>query len=77
MELTVCICTHNRPHYVRDCLAGLARQTASADSFAIAVVDSGSTGDVPAELARLATAAGAGLLRVSQPGVSLARNAGA
>ncbi len=77
MELTVCICTHNRPHYVRDCLAGLARQTASADSFAIHVVDSGSTGDVPAELARLATAAGADLLRVNQPGVSLARNAGA
>jgi GT2 family glycosyltransferase len=77
MEVTVCICTHNRPHYVRDCLAGLARQTACQDSFAVLVVDSGSTGDVSAELTRLtAGAPNARVLRVDLPGVSLARNAG-
>lgn len=77
MQLTVCICTHNRPRYVRDCLAGLARQTAAPGSFAILVVDSGSTGDVPAELTGLAADSGAALLRLDEPGVSLARNAGA
>ena len=77
MELTVCICTHNRPHYVRDCLAGLACQTAVPDQFAILIVDSGSTGETPAHLARLAAAANATLLRVDLPGVSRARNAGA
>ncbi len=78
MDLTVCICTHNRPHYLRDCLGGLARQTASQDAFAVLVVDSGSTCDVPAELASLVAAIpNASLLRLDQPGVSLARNAGA
>lgn len=78
MQLTVCICTHNRPHYLRDCLAGLARQTAGQDAFAVLVVDSGSTGDTPAELARLvATVPNASLIRLDQPGESLARNAGA
>ena len=77
MEITVCICTHNRPNYVRDCLAGLARQTAPPDQFAIQIVDSGSTGKTPAELGCLAATAGATLLRLDQPGVSIARNAGA
>jgi GT2 family glycosyltransferase len=78
MELTVCICTHNRPRYLCDCLGGLARQTAGQNVFAVLVVDSASTGDVPAELARLvAGAPNAGLIRVNRPGVSLARNAGA
>jgi glycosyltransferase involved in cell wall biosynthesis len=78
MDLTVCICTHNRPRYLRDCLGGLARQTAGQGAFAVLVVDSGSTGDVPAELAVLAAAIpNASLLRVNRPGVSLARNAGA
>jgi glycosyltransferase involved in cell wall biosynthesis len=78
MELTVCICTHNRPHYLHDCLAGLARQTAGEDAFAVLVVDSGSTGDAPAELASLVAATpNASLIRVDQTGVSLARNAGA
>jgi glucosyl-dolichyl phosphate glucuronosyltransferase len=78
MQLTVCICTHNRPRYLRDCLDGLARQTTGPDAFAVLVVDSGSTGDAPAELVRLATASpNASLIRVEQSGVSLARNAGA
>lgn len=78
MQLTVCICTHNRPDYLRDCLAGLARQTAPQDAFAVLVVDSGSTGDVPAELTRLVTQIpNATLIRVDQTGVSVARNVGA
>jgi len=77
MEVTVCICTYNRPNYVRDCLAGLARQTASPDQFAILIVDSGSTGETPAELVRLAASANATLLRLESPGASFARNAGA
>jgi len=78
MELTVCICTHNRPRYVRDCLDGLARQSASQDAFAVLVVDSFSTGDISAELSLLvAPIPNASLIQVDQPGVSLARNAGA
>jgi glycosyltransferase involved in cell wall biosynthesis len=78
MDLTVCICTHNRPRYVLDCLEGLARQTAPPDAFATLLVDSGSTGDAPAELVRLAGATPrTRLTRIGQPGVSLARNTGA
>lgn len=77
MDITVCICTHDRPAYVRDCLDGLARQTADRDRFEILLVDSASTGAIPAELAHLAQAAGARLLRVNRPGVGAARDAGA
>src|ERR1019366_978564 len=77
MERTVCICTHNRPRYVRDCLDGLRRQTVPRDRFAILLVDSGSTGTAPAELAALAAQYAARLLRVDRLGVSAARNTGA
>jgi hypothetical protein len=78
MDITVCICTHDRPNYLRDCLEGLSRQTAGAESFDIVVVDSASTGDAPARMAALvANIANARLLRVDQAGVSFARNAGA
>jgi glucosyl-dolichyl phosphate glucuronosyltransferase len=78
MQLTVCICTHNRPHYLRGCLEGLARQTVGQDAFAVLVVDSCSAPDSAAALAPMvAAAANAKLLRVNRPGVSLARNAGA
>jgi glycosyltransferase involved in cell wall biosynthesis len=78
MQLTACICTHNRPHYVRDCLEGLARQTVGSEAFAVLVVDSGSTGNTPAELVRLiGEIHNASLIRLNQPGISLARNAGA
>jgi glycosyltransferase involved in cell wall biosynthesis len=77
-SVTVCICTHNRPGYVADCLAGLARQTVGPDAYEILVVDSGSGGDVPAKLAVLTGQfSNARLIRVDLPGVSLARNAGA
>jgi glycosyltransferase involved in cell wall biosynthesis len=78
MDVTVCICTHDRPGYVRDCLNGLRRQTVSPGRFEILVVDSASTGDVPAQLVRMVTKIdNARLLRVEQGGVSNARNAGA
>lgn len=76
-SITVCICTHNRPRYVRDCLAGLARQTGSGP-FEILIVDSGSTAEVAAELAAMAAEApNARLIRIDRPGVSVARNTGA
>src|SRR5579863_5319775 len=78
MNLTVCICSHNRPSYLGDCLQGLRRQTVSAERFDILVVDSASTGDAPAQMAEAVhTTSNARLLRVQQPGVSFARNAGA
>ncbi len=78
MDITVCICTHDRPRYVRDCLNGLRQQTVGPDRFGIIVVDSASSGEVPAQLAQLVSGiSNARLLRVEQPGVSFARNAGA
>lgn len=78
MHITACICTHDRPGYLRDCLEGLRRQTVGADRFDILIVDSASTGDAPAQIVRLvAEAANTRLLRVERPGVSFARNAGA
>jgi glycosyltransferase involved in cell wall biosynthesis len=77
MDLTVCICTRDRPQYVRDCLNGLRRQTVPRDRFAILLVDSASSAPATADLGALATQHGARLVRLKQPGISLARNAGA
>jgi len=78
MDVTVCICTHNRPSYLRDCLEGLRRQTAGPDHFSILVVDSASHHDEAAEIALLVAAIpNARMVRVERPGVSLARNVGA
>lgn len=78
MEITACICTHDRPGYLADCLDGLRRQTVDAGEFDILVVDSASAGDAPGQIVRLVAAvANARLLRVATAGISLARNAGA
>jgi glycosyltransferase involved in cell wall biosynthesis len=77
MDLTVCICTHNRPDYVRDCLDGLRRQTAPRDLFTVQVVDSASPPAAAAKLKALTTGNDARLIRLEEPGVSTARNAGA
>lgn len=77
MEITVCICTHDRPAYVRDCLDGLARQTVDRARFEVLVIDSASSPSAAPRLADLAQVHGARLLRLDRPGVSLARNAGA
>src|SRR3984885_3431598 len=78
MDITACICTRDRPQYLRDCLNGLSQQTVGTERFDILVVDSASCGQTPALIARLvAGIANARLLRMERPGVSLARNAGA
>ena len=78
MNLTVCVCTHDRPRYVRDCLDGLRQQSAAQYSFALTVVDSGSPEPARSVIAALVAAyPGARLVRVDEPGVSAARNAGA
>ncbi|MGE0225886.1 MAG: glycosyltransferase family 2 protein [Acetobacteraceae bacterium] len=77
MEITVCVCTHNRPRYLRDCLAGLRRQTIAADRFGILVVDSASDAASEHQAEQLARTYGARLIRLNQPGISAARNAGA
>ena len=56
----------------------MRRQTVPVGHFTILVVDSGSTGAARAELAdMIRNEPGAALIRVDQPGVSAARNAGA
>jgi glucosyl-dolichyl phosphate glucuronosyltransferase len=77
MDLTVCICTHNRPRYVRDCLDGLRRQSVPRGHFSLLLVDSGSLPAAAADLRALAGEHDARLIRLDQPGVSVARNAGA
>ncbi len=78
MKLTVCVCTHDRPGYLRACLDGLRRQDVPQTAFATVVVDSGSPEPARSEIAALTAAyTGATLIRVDEPGVSAARNAGA
>jgi GT2 family glycosyltransferase len=72
--LTAIICTHARPHYLAACLAGLGAQRDGACD--IIVVDSASGGPAAAEIARLAQAAGARLIRTERAGLSHARNLG-
>ncbi|MBW4091787.1 MAG: glycosyltransferase [Proteobacteria bacterium] len=77
-ELSVCICTHNRPEDVRLCLDGLRAQTLPAERWEILVVDSASAPAQAAALARMVADHGAArLIRLDIPGLSLARNAGA
>ncbi len=77
MDLTVCICTQDRPSYLRDCLEGLRAQSVARERFAIVVVDSASRAEAAAGIAFLAVQHGARLIRLDQPGLSVARNAGA
>ena len=76
--ITACICTQDRPDYLRACLDGLARQTGDLGDFDIVVVDSCSGPDAAARVAALTAAfPNARLVRVGRSGLSLARNAGA
>lgn len=78
VSITVCLCTRNRPDYVRTCLDGLARQTAGLAAFEIIVVDSCSSRAVGEELSALvAGLPNARLIRADRPGLSVARNTGA
>ena len=76
--ISVCVCTHARPHYLAKCLDGLRTQTVGADAFEVIVVDSGSPPACAAMIAELASGfPNARLLRLDEAGVSIARNAGA
>src|SRR5690349_1202210 len=78
MDITVCICTHNRPGYLCDCIDGLRRQTVGCAGFHVLVVDSASTHDLAKQLPPIvADLPNARLIRVERAGVSFARNAGA
>jgi len=75
-SITVCVCTHNRNNYVRDCLESLRNQTVNLDSFKIVVVDSASTDQSSAELRKIvSTLPNASMIRIDKPGISVARNA--
>ena len=41
-SVTVCVCTHDSPAYLRDCLASLRSQTAGRDGLGAVIVDSAS-----------------------------------
>jgi glucosyl-dolichyl phosphate glucuronosyltransferase len=76
--ITVCLVTHNRPHYVRSCLESLRSQSVGLDAFDVIVVDSCGTPETGAALRTMtATLPNARLLRVDRPGASAARNMGA
>jgi glucosyl-dolichyl phosphate glucuronosyltransferase len=76
--ITVCLVTHNRPHYVRSCLESLRAQSVGLDAFDTIVVDSCGTPETGAALrGMVATLPNARLLRVDRPGASAARNLGA
>lgn len=78
VSLAVCVCTHDRPAYLRACLDGLRRQNAAPGLFEVLVVDSASAPDAAQQVAELAQSApNFRHLRVERPGVSLARNVGA
>lgn len=77
-SVTACLVTHNRPHYVRDCLESLRGQTVGTGAFDVIVVDSCGTPETNAALQGLvAGLPNARLLRLDRPGASAARNLGA
>jgi len=77
-KLSVCVCTHDRPGYLAGCLEALRQQTAPSELFEVLVVDSASSAGPAATAAHLTAAVPNGrLLRLEEPGLSIARNAGA
>ena len=72
IDISVVICTRNRPERLRRALESLGRQTLPRDRFRIIVVDNGDGAGVDAALAAGADVA----LHVAEPGVSGTRNAG-
>lgn len=77
IRLSVVICTRNRAGYLRLCLQGLRRQTASPDGFEVIVVNNGSTDETSALVAEYSREmSNLILLREPEPGISRARNTG-
>lgn len=73
LDITIAICTRDRPFYLRECLAGLARQDRLVP---VLIVDSASGPEAARELRGLAAAhPGARVIRLERPGLSVARNA--
>ncbi len=78
LDITVCVCTHDRPDYLRACLASLVQQTVPSHRFEVVVVDSfGSPAATVKAAALVAEMPNARLVRVDRSGLSLARNTGA
>ena len=76
--VTVCVCTRDRPEFIRTCLEGLDRQSVGALAFEILLVDSCSNNKNARLLKEMVESrAGVELVRVARPGLSIARNAGA
>lgn len=76
-KISAIICTHNpRAEFIHRVLAALANQTLPADDWELIIVDSGSIPPLAAR-ADLRLPASARLVRVNQPGLALARRAGA
>jgi glycosyltransferase involved in cell wall biosynthesis len=74
-RLTLAICTHNRPHLLRQLVKRLAPEMA-AYGIPLLVVDSASAAPAAAAVARcVAEHSVARLIRLDAPGVSAARNA--
>jgi glycosyltransferase involved in cell wall biosynthesis len=76
-DVSVIVCTHDRPAYLGACLDSLAAQHAPAGTFEVIVVDSASPPAGAAAIAALAERHGARRLAAPRPGLSLARNLGA
>lgn len=77
VSLSVCICTHERPGYLKSCLDSLRAQGLGLDRFEVVVVDSASSPAAAAQLAEVvAQMPNARLIRAEEPGASLARNIG-
>ena len=74
MELSVVICTRDRPDGLRRCLAALSCQT--DPSFDVIVVDSAPSSPVTADLVRGISDLPIVYLREERPGLSRARNLG-
>jgi len=72
--LSVVLCTHGRPDYLRACLDGLRAQ--DRRDFEVVVVDSASPAPAASAIATLARDHGARPLRAEAPGLSRARNLG-
>lgn len=77
MELSVIIPTHNRAETLPRTLAALARQSLSAASFEVLVVDDGSTPDQRSTVRDVVARHGFRLLEQDQGGLASARNHGA
>lgn len=74
--VSIVIPTYARPERLRECLAGLARQTMPADTFEIVVVDDGSPQPIVPPEATTSAGPTIRIIRQQNAGPSAARNRG-